>query len=55
MRIIKTASVALVFGLAVAATTAPASAFFFHHKDAKVTSAPNPICGFFKAIFHHGK
>jgi hypothetical protein len=56
MRLIKTASVAIVLGLAVAATTAPANAFFFHHKDSKTTFCTNnPICGFFKAVFHHGK
>lgn len=56
MRFIKTASVALALGIAVAASTAPASAFFLH-KSTKVAAATtkNPICGFFEAIFHHGK
>ncbi len=57
MSLIRTASIALVLGFAVATTATPASAFFFHHKDAKVAacSTNNPICGFFKAIFHHKK
>ncbi len=56
MRLIKTASVAIVLGLAVAGSTTPASAFFFHHKDSKATFCTNnPICGFFDAIFHHKK
>ncbi len=54
MKLIKTAAVALTLGVAIAASTAPADAFFFHHKDAKVAAAKvtNPICGFFQAIFH---
>ncbi len=56
MRIVKTVSVALFIGLAVAASTAPADAFFFHHKDGKATFCTNnPICGFFHAVFHKGK
>ncbi len=51
MRLIKTAAVALVLGFAVAATTAPANAFFFHHKDAKACTSKNPIVGFFEAVF----
>jgi len=56
MRLIKSASVAIALGIAVAASTAPASAFFLHHKPTKVASTTkNPICGFFEAIFHKGK
>ena len=53
MSLIRTVSVALVLGFAVATTATPASAFFFHHHG-KVAAATtnNPICGFFRAIFH---
>ena len=52
MRLIKTASVALILGVAVAATTVPASAFFLHHKEHKACAATkNPIVGFFQAVF----
>ena len=52
MKLIRTAAVALTVGLAVAATAAPADAFFFlHHKDAKACSSKHPVLGFFEAIF----
>ncbi len=56
MSLIRTASIALVLGFAVAMTATPASACFFH-KDGKVAActANNPICGFFNAVFHHKK
>ena len=57
MSLIKTASIALVLGFAVAMSGAPASAavMHHHHHHAKVVAAPhykNPILGFFEAIFH---
>ena len=54
MSLIRTASVALVLGFAVATTATPASAFFFHHKDTKVAAASikNPIHNFFAVVFH---
>ncbi len=56
MSLIRTASIALVLGFAVATTATPASACIFH-KDTKVAacSTNNPVCGFFKAVFHHKK
>ena len=53
MSLIRTASVALVLGFAVATTATPASAFFFHHHG-KVAAATtkHPIHDFFAAIFH---
>ena len=55
MGLIRTASVALVLGFAVATST-PASAFFFHHHgQVAAETAKNPICAFFYAIFHHRK
>jgi hypothetical protein len=53
MSLFRTVSIALVLGFAVAATTTPASACFFH-KDTKVAAATHkhPIHGFFAAIFH---
>ncbi len=56
MSLIRTASIALVLGLAVATTTTPASAFFFHkHKAVAAETVKHPFCGFFYAIFHHKK
>ncbi len=53
MNLIRTASVALVLGFAVATTATPASAFFFHHHG-KVAAATtkHPIHDFLAAIFH---
>ena len=45
MSLIRTASVALVLGFAVATTATPASAFFFHHHGkiaAATTKPPDP-------------
>ncbi len=56
MSMIRTASIALVLGLAVATSTTPASAFFFHkHKAMVEVTSPHPICGLLYAIFHHHK
>ncbi len=59
MRLIRTASIALVLGFAVAMSAAPAgAATMHHHKVVKVMKAPhykNPILGFFEAIFMKGK
>ncbi len=54
MSLIRTASIALVLGFAVATTATPASAFFFHCKDSKVAAATtkHPIHHFLAAIFH---
>jgi hypothetical protein len=54
MKSIKTAAVALTLGFAVAASTAPAEAFFMHKKDLKVAAAriTNPIVDFFHVLFH---
>ena len=54
MNLIRTVSVALVLGFAVATTATPASAFFFH-KDSKVAAAytaKHPVHDFLAAIFH---
>ena len=55
MNLIRTTSIALVLGFAVAMSAAPASAAVMHHHHAKVVAAPhykNPILGFFEALFH---
>ncbi len=57
MSLIRTASIALVLGFAVATTATPASACFFH-KDGKVAAAytaKHPIHDFLAALFHHKK
>ena len=53
MSLIRTASIALVLGFAVATTATPASACFFH-KDTKVAAATtgHPIQDFLAAVFH---
>jgi hypothetical protein len=52
MKLIRTAALALAVGVVFAASSAPANAFFFHHKDAKAATAKHPICAFFEALFH---
>ncbi len=53
MSLIRTASIALVLGFAVAATTTPASAFFFHkHKAEAAQTVKHPVCGLLCTIFH---
>jgi len=54
MSLIRTATIALVLGFAVATTATPASACFFH-KDGKVAAAytaKHPIHDFLAAVFH---
>jgi hypothetical protein len=52
MNLIRTASVALVLGFAVAMTATPASAFFFHHHGKVAAATAHPVHAFFAAIFH---
>lgn len=53
MSLIRTVSIALVLGFAVATSTTPASACFFHHhgKVAAATTS-HPVHDFLAAIFH---
>ena len=55
MSLIRTASIALVLGFAVATTATPASAFFFHKDTKVVATTKHPIHDFLAAIFHCGK
>jgi hypothetical protein len=52
MSLIRTASVALVLGFAVAMTATPASACFFHHHGRVAAATVHPIHDFFTALFH---
>ena len=52
MNLIRTASVALVLGFAVAATATPASAFFFHKDKVAAATTKHPIHTFFATVFH---
>jgi hypothetical protein len=55
MRLIRTASIALALGIAVAVSAPAGATTMHHHKVVKVVKAPhykNPILGFFMAIFH---
>ena len=56
MGLIRTASVALVLGFAVATSTPPpAPSSSTTTVPVAAETAKNPICAFFYAIFHHRK
>ncbi len=55
MSLIRTASIALVLGFAVAATATPASAFFFHKHHVVAATTVHPIHDFLAALFHFKK
>lgn len=55
MKLVRTASIALALGFAVAMSAAPAGATVMHHHHHVKIVKPhykNPILGFFAAIFH---
>jgi hypothetical protein len=52
MSLIRTASIALVLGFAVATTATPASAFFFHKDKVAAATTKHPIHNFLAALFH---
>ena len=52
MSLIRSVSIALVLGFAVATTASPASAFFFHKHHKVEMTHKHPIHDFFAALFH---